>query len=174
LGRPSKYADARQIGLPVEYLPPTNDRWSRYWELHCLLRLEAQEGKKIFKSAYGVALRRRGCGILEAGKCRSRYVVDSRYSGGMKLAVSTNSAIDPNIPTSLKGKRIATRIGTSGQYLVAKYLELAVEISRRYSYRSCARRHDHGAHARRHRRLFLEQSDGQRLPTGNPVARSPR
>jgi ATP-dependent protease ClpP protease subunit len=51
-GQPIGYADARQIGLPVEYLPPANERWSRYWELYCLLRLETQEGKKIFESAY--------------------------------------------------------------------------------------------------------------------------
>jgi hypothetical protein len=38
--------------LPIEYLPPHDERWSRYWQLYCLLRLETQEGKKIFESAY--------------------------------------------------------------------------------------------------------------------------
>jgi ClpP class serine protease len=51
-GQPIGYADAKQIGLPIEYLPPTNERWSRCWELYCLLRLETKEGKKIYESAY--------------------------------------------------------------------------------------------------------------------------
>nr|WP_233285292.1 hypothetical protein [Bradyrhizobium acaciae] len=51
-GQPIGYADATQIGLPIEYLPPTGERWSRYWELYCLLRLETKEGKKIYESAY--------------------------------------------------------------------------------------------------------------------------
>jgi hypothetical protein len=51
-GQPIDYADAKQLGLPIEYLPPHDERWSRYWELYCLLRLETQEGKKIFESAY--------------------------------------------------------------------------------------------------------------------------
>lgn len=46
------YADAKQLGLPIEYLPPDDERWSRYWELYCLLRLETEEGKKIYESAY--------------------------------------------------------------------------------------------------------------------------
>jgi len=49
----------------------------------------------------------------------------SRYSRDMKIAVRRDGAVDPNTPASLKGRRIATRIGTSGQYLVARYLELA-------------------------------------------------
>jgi hypothetical protein len=51
-GQPIGYAEAKQIGLPIEYLPPNDQRWSRYWELYCLLRLETQEGKKIYESAY--------------------------------------------------------------------------------------------------------------------------
>jgi len=51
-GQPIGYADARQFGLPIEYLPPDDERWSRYWELYCLLRLETEEGKKIYESAY--------------------------------------------------------------------------------------------------------------------------
>ena len=51
-GQPIGYADAKQIGLPVEYLPPTSEPWSRYWELYCLLRIETKEGKKIYESAY--------------------------------------------------------------------------------------------------------------------------
>lgn len=49
----------------------------------------------------------------------------SRYSRDMKIAVRSDSGIDPKIPASLKGRKIATRVGTSGQYLLAKYLELA-------------------------------------------------
>jgi hypothetical protein len=51
-GQPIDYDDARQIGLPVEYLPPDDERWSRYWQLYCLLRLETEEGKKIYESGY--------------------------------------------------------------------------------------------------------------------------
>lgn len=49
----------------------------------------------------------------------------SRYSRDMQIAVRTDGSVDPNTPASLKGKKIATRVGTSGQYLLAKYLELA-------------------------------------------------
>lgn len=49
----------------------------------------------------------------------------SRYSRDMKIAVRSDSGIDPKVPASLRGRRIATRVGTSGQYLLAKYLELA-------------------------------------------------
>lgn len=51
-GQPIGYADAKQIGLPVEYLSPSDARWNRYWQLYCLLRLETQEGKKIYESDY--------------------------------------------------------------------------------------------------------------------------
>ncbi|MCJ8142618.1 NrtA/SsuA/CpmA family ABC transporter substrate-binding protein [Ancylobacter sp. A5.8] len=49
----------------------------------------------------------------------------SRYSRDMKIVVSKASGIDPASPASLKGKKIATRVGTSGQYMLAKYLEMA-------------------------------------------------
>lgn len=49
----------------------------------------------------------------------------SRYSRDMKIAVRSDGPVDPKTPASLKGRRIATRVGTSGQYLVARYLELA-------------------------------------------------
>lgn len=49
----------------------------------------------------------------------------SRYSRDMKVAIHTESGIDPENPASIKGHKIGTRIGTSGQYLLAKYLELA-------------------------------------------------
>jgi ClpP class serine protease len=51
-GQPINYANAKQIGLPVEYLAPGDARWNRYWQLYCLLRLETQDGKKIYESDY--------------------------------------------------------------------------------------------------------------------------
>lgn len=49
----------------------------------------------------------------------------SRYTRDMKVVVSKASGVDPKSPASLKGKKIATRVGTSGQYMLAKYLEMA-------------------------------------------------
>lgn len=49
----------------------------------------------------------------------------SRYARDMKIVVRRDGGIDPNQPSSLKGRKIATRVGTSGQYMLAKYLELA-------------------------------------------------
>jgi sulfonate transport system substrate-binding protein len=49
----------------------------------------------------------------------------SRYSRDMKIVVNKTSGIDPTKPATLKGKKIGTRIGTSGQYMLAKYLEMA-------------------------------------------------
>jgi sulfonate transport system substrate-binding protein len=49
----------------------------------------------------------------------------SRYSRDMKIVVRRDSGIDPTKPASLKGKKIATRVGTSGQYMLAKYLQMA-------------------------------------------------
>lgn len=49
----------------------------------------------------------------------------SRYSRDMKIVVRKGGSIDPAVPASLKGRKIATRVGTSGQYMLAKYLEMA-------------------------------------------------
>jgi ABC-type nitrate/sulfonate/bicarbonate transport system substrate-binding protein len=49
----------------------------------------------------------------------------SRYSRDMKIVVRKGGDINPTVPASLKGKKIATRVGTSGQYMLAKYLEMA-------------------------------------------------
>jgi ClpP class serine protease len=51
-GQPIGPGDAKQIGLSIEYLSSTDDRWARYWSLYCLQRLEVQEGKKLYESAY--------------------------------------------------------------------------------------------------------------------------
>lgn len=56
-GQPIRHEDAKQIELPVEYLPPSHKRWERYWSLycmqrHCLESLEAEGAKKIFESQH--------------------------------------------------------------------------------------------------------------------------
>lgn len=51
-GQPIGYADAKQLGLPIEYLSQNDPRWARYWQLYCLLRLETEDGKKIYESVY--------------------------------------------------------------------------------------------------------------------------
>jgi len=49
----------------------------------------------------------------------------SRYSLDMKVTVRKDRDIDPATPASLKGKRIGTLLGTSGQYMLDRYLEMA-------------------------------------------------
>ena len=49
----------------------------------------------------------------------------SRYSLDMKVTVRKDRGIDPAMPVSLKGKRIGTTLGTSGQYMLDRYLEMA-------------------------------------------------
>jgi ABC-type nitrate/sulfonate/bicarbonate transport system substrate-binding protein len=49
----------------------------------------------------------------------------SRYSRDMKIVVRTDRGIDPRNPASLKGHRIATQVGTSGQYMLARYCQMA-------------------------------------------------
>lgn len=49
----------------------------------------------------------------------------SRYSFDMKVTVRTDRGIDINAPSSLKGKRLGTRFGTSGQYMLDRYLQMA-------------------------------------------------
>lgn len=48
-----------------------------------------------------------------------------RYSNDMKIVARMGRGVTGNDPASLKGKRIATRIGTSGHYALHKYLEMA-------------------------------------------------
>jgi hypothetical protein len=43
---------ARDIGLNIEYLPQTDPRWRRYWNLYCLQRLVIGKNRKIFESDY--------------------------------------------------------------------------------------------------------------------------
>lgn len=49
----------------------------------------------------------------------------SRYSRDMRLAVRNDIGIDPSNPAAIKGRKIGTPVGTSGQFFLAKYLELA-------------------------------------------------
>ena len=49
----------------------------------------------------------------------------SRYSKDMKIVMRTGRGAKQDDPTSIKGKRIATRIGTSGHYALQRYLEMA-------------------------------------------------
>lgn len=48
-----------------------------------------------------------------------------RYSNDMKIVARMGRGISQGDPASIKGKRIATRIGTSGHYALHKYLEMA-------------------------------------------------
>lgn len=49
----------------------------------------------------------------------------SRHSRDMLIVMGQKSGANPNDPSSLKGKTIATRVGTSGQYFLSRYLRLA-------------------------------------------------
>jgi hypothetical protein len=56
-GQPINHADAKEIGLPIEYLAPLDERWERYWSLYCQQRyhldsLKAEGADKIFESVY--------------------------------------------------------------------------------------------------------------------------
>ena len=49
----------------------------------------------------------------------------SRYSYDMKIVAGERSGIDPDVPASLKGRKVGTPAGTSGQYALARYLAFA-------------------------------------------------
>jgi membrane-bound ClpP family serine protease len=51
-GQMIKWQDVRDLGLPVEYLSPRDDRWLAYWRLYCLLRLAVKDRQNIFESSY--------------------------------------------------------------------------------------------------------------------------
>jgi len=51
-GQMIKWQDVRDLGLPVEYVPPRSERWQAYWRLYCLLRLAVKDRQNIFESAY--------------------------------------------------------------------------------------------------------------------------
>lgn len=43
---------AGKIGLTVEYLPPGDPTWRKYWALYCHLRLAIESDQRIFESNY--------------------------------------------------------------------------------------------------------------------------
>ncbi len=51
-GQMIKWQDAKDLGLPVEYLPPRSEQWQAYWRLYCLLRLAVKDRQKIFESSF--------------------------------------------------------------------------------------------------------------------------
>jgi hypothetical protein len=51
-GQMIKWQDVKDIGLPVDYVPPRSERWQAYWRLYCLLRLAVKDRQNIFESTY--------------------------------------------------------------------------------------------------------------------------
>jgi hypothetical protein len=51
-GQPVSYADAMQLGLPIQYVPSSDPLWAQYWRLYCLQRIEIGENAKIFESSF--------------------------------------------------------------------------------------------------------------------------
>lgn len=51
-GQMIKWQDVKDLGLPVDYLPPRSPRWLAYWRLYCLLRLAVKDRQNIFESNY--------------------------------------------------------------------------------------------------------------------------
>lgn len=45
-----------------------------------------------------------------------------RYSKDMKVVMRTDRGVNQNDPSSIKGKRIATHVGTSGHYVLSRYM----------------------------------------------------
>ena len=46
------WEDARAIGLPVDYLLPTDDLWRKIWLLHCYQRMSLPDKELLFESAW--------------------------------------------------------------------------------------------------------------------------
>jgi Serine dehydrogenase proteinase len=51
-GQMIDWEQAQTMGLPVEYLPPTDPVWRKYWTLYCHLRLSLESEQRIFESNY--------------------------------------------------------------------------------------------------------------------------
>ncbi len=51
-GQMINWQDVKELGLPVEYLPPRSKQWQSYWRLYCLLRLALKDRQNIFESNY--------------------------------------------------------------------------------------------------------------------------
>ena len=43
---------AKNIGLNIEYLRPSDPMWRKYWTLYCHLRLAIESNQRIFESNY--------------------------------------------------------------------------------------------------------------------------
>jgi hypothetical protein len=51
-GQMITWQDAKELGLPVEYIQPRSKQWQAYWHLYCLLRLAVKDRQNIFESDY--------------------------------------------------------------------------------------------------------------------------
>lgn len=51
-GQMITWQDAKELGLPIEYLSPHSKQWQAYWHLYCLLRLAVTDRQNIFESDY--------------------------------------------------------------------------------------------------------------------------
>jgi ATP-dependent protease ClpP protease subunit len=51
-GQMINWEDAKALGLDVNYLPPSDNTWQKYWLLHCHQRLSIDDNQKLFESAY--------------------------------------------------------------------------------------------------------------------------
>ena len=46
------WEDVQEIGLPVDYFPPTDDLWQKYWLLHCYQRISLEAKERLFESSF--------------------------------------------------------------------------------------------------------------------------
>ncbi len=51
-GQMIKWQDVKDLGLPVDYVPPRSARWLDYWGLYCLLRMAVKDRQNIFESSF--------------------------------------------------------------------------------------------------------------------------
>lgn len=43
---------AKNIGLDIHYVPPTETIWRKYWSLYCHQRLAIESDQRLFESNY--------------------------------------------------------------------------------------------------------------------------
>ena len=79
----------------------------------------------------------------------------SRYTHDMKITVRKDGPVQAMMPASLKGRKVATRVGTSGQYIPGNERD---HSERHSGDRHVAQRHVGGPGARRHRCLRLDRA----------------
>jgi hypothetical protein len=51
-GQMISWEAAQNIGLTINYLPPSDPIWRQYWLLYCHLRLVIEPDQRIFESNY--------------------------------------------------------------------------------------------------------------------------